>query len=83
MARFGFKTRVCGLAKPMISPVCDRAIVARFGCEGKPDNGWKSRIFNNLSLAWRVVPDLLCGSIGGPTPRPWLTHRPIIVVLVE
>jgi hypothetical protein len=32
----------------MLLPVCHHRIVARFGCEGKPDNARKSRIFNNL-----------------------------------
>jgi hypothetical protein len=32
----------------MLPPVSGQRIVARFGCEGKPDNARKSRIFNNL-----------------------------------
>ena len=36
----------------MLPPICGRRIVARFGCEGKPDNARKSRIFNNLGPAF-------------------------------
>src|ERR1700737_1103850 len=33
---------------PVLLPNCHQRIVARFDCEGKPDDAWKSRIFNNL-----------------------------------
>ena len=44
-------------------------IVARFGCKGKPDNTWKSRIFNNLGPTLVTVRRLPSESIASPTPE--------------
>ena len=52
----------------MLSPACHKRIVARFGREGKPDNARKSRIFNNLGLAFGAG-RYGSGSIAGPMPK--------------
>jgi hypothetical protein len=49
MARFGMKSHAGGNRPSRYShPFATNQIVARFRREGKPDDAWKSRIFNNL-----------------------------------
>jgi hypothetical protein len=52
-------------AKPMLLPDCHQRIVARFCCEGKPDEAWKSRIINNLACTLRAGPAFI-SILGAP-----------------
>ena len=66
----------------MLSPVCGRRIVARFGCEGKPDNARKSRIFNNLGHPrWRsdaCGPDRSAGQCRKLPLEPFRSDRALL-----
>jgi hypothetical protein len=56
MARFGSKGRAGrNTAKPTLLQVYRTRIVAGFGCQGKPDNARKWRLFNNIeAFRWRI-----------------------------
>src|SRR5712664_2112565 len=69
---------------PVLLPSCHQRIVARFSCEGKPDNAWKSRIFNNLACTRLAGPAFICGICRAEPIIAELHGEPgVIVVLVE